>query len=133
MSETLYAYDGLDELEKKLANEIEVRFPNEFKRIVYDIATELQEQVIERTPVKTSNLQNNWKIGDIVINSKESYIEVYNNVEYVLPVEEGHRIKNSDKVVAGYHMMQISLAVIEARLPDYLRDWMSDLLERLDF
>lgn len=130
MSGCVYLFEGLDEWEKELTEAIRTDFPDEFKQLVIDIASELQEQVFERTPVRTSNLQENWKIGDIMQKGKEYYIEVYNNVEYAEPVEYGHRKRNSQEIVEGSHMMEISLAVVEARLPGYLQDWLSDFLDK---
>lgn len=59
-------FEGLDEWEKELMDVIQTDFPKEFERLVIDVASELHEQVTGRTPVDTSNLQTNWKIGKIV-------------------------------------------------------------------
>lgn len=129
MSGCIYLYEGLDEWEKELMSAIQTDFPAEFRQLVIDIASELQDQAFDRTPVRTSKLQENWKIGDIKKKGKEYYIVVYNNVEYVEYVEYGRRKKNSQEMVEGSHMMEISLAVVEARLPGYLQDWLSVFLD----
>lgn len=125
----VYAFDGLDKLEKQLATMIQQDFPVEFERLVIELASELHDQVLERTPVRTSNLQGNWKIGDIVKKGSEYYIEVYNNVEYAEFVEYDHRKQGSNDIVEGKHMMEISLAVIEARLPIHMQNWLSLFLD----
>lgn len=126
-----FTFEGLDEFEAALTKHIEVTYPEKFKEMVITIALELQSTVAERTPVRTTNLQTNWKVGDIIKKGDEYYIEVYNNEEYAEPVEFGHRTTNGG-FVAGAHMMEISLAVINARLPHFLRDWLSVTLDELE-
>lgn len=139
MAGTELRLDGLDEAEKRLASVISSEYPKEFERIVTDLAFELQGRVKKRTPVKTSYLRNNWRVGDIVRRGDEYYIEVYNNTEYAEPVEYGHiqkagryvpalgkRLKAS--FVPGKHMMEISLAELNAVLPGYLQEWLNNFL-----
>ncbi|MCR0205654.1 HK97 gp10 family phage protein [[Clostridium] innocuum] len=129
MSGCVYMFEGLDEWEKELMDVIQTDFPKEFERLVIDVASELHEQVTARTPVDTSNLQTNWKIGKIIKKGRDYYIQVYNNTDYAEHVEYGHRKKHSEEMVPGAHMMEISLAVLEARLPLYLQDWLSVFLD----
>lgn len=129
MSGCVYMFDGLDEWEKELMDVVQTDFPREFERLVIDLASELHEQVTGRTPVDTSNLQTTWKIGKIVKKGRDYYIQVYNNTDYAEHVEHGHRKRNSEEMVPGAHMMEISLAVLDARLPLYLQDWLSVFLD----
>ena len=71
----------------------EEQYPEEFKAMVIQVAMELQGKVKEKTPKKTSWLQNNWKVGEVRKRGDEYVIEVYNNVEYAEAVEWGHRQK----------------------------------------
>ena len=123
--------DGLDEFEKALTKVIEHDYPEEFEKIVIQIAIDLQSAVQDATPVDTSHLQQNWFVGDLVKRGNNYCIEVYNNVEYAEPVEYGHRTKNGG-FVEGAHMMEISVELLKLKLPDYLRDWLSDTLSRLE-
>lgn len=143
MGGTEYYFDGLDEMEQNLAKAIETDFPAEFKQLVIEIGQELQGLVKENTPVDTSLLQNTWKLGKIKKRGTEYVIEVYNNTEYVEPVEYGHRTRRRKKplkngrykkrrMVKGAHMMEISLAAISVRLPNHLRNWLSDFLNSHD-
>ena len=129
MSETDYRFDGLDEWEKRLSEIIESRYPEEFRRMVIDLAGQLEGRVKGRTPVDTSRLKNAWRIGDIRKRGSEYYIEVYNNVEYAEPVEHGHRKRGGSGFVPGAHMMELSLQEVQKRLPGYLREWMADFLD----
>lgn len=58
MSSTEYRFDGLDALERRLAQLIEQQYPAEFRELVIQIARELQTKVKEKTPVKTGRLQD---------------------------------------------------------------------------
>ena len=96
--------------------------------MVLKVANRLWEKVKERTPKDTGHLRRNWEIGEIVRRGNEYYIEVYNNVEYVEPVEYGHRTRGGKGFVKGAHMMELSLKEVQKHLPDYLREWMNDFL-----
>ena len=61
--------------------------------MVIDLAVQLQGKVKDNTPVKTGHLRNEWHVGSIEKRGNEYYIEVYNNVEYVEPVEYGHQTR----------------------------------------
>lgn len=128
MSDTEYRFDGLDEWEQRLTQAIESQYPEAFRKMVTDVAKELQGEVKEHTPVKTGRLRNEWHVGGIEKRGNEYYIEVFNNVEYVEPVEYGHRTRGGGGPVKGAHMMAISLDEIQKRLPGYLRTWMNDFL-----
>ncbi len=131
MSNTEYKFDGLDEWEQKLSQVIESQYPTEFREMVIDLAGQLEGRVKDKTPKDTGHLRREWHIGAIKKRGNEYYIEVYNNVEYVEPVEYGHRIVRNGRTVGnvkGVHMMELSLQELQKYLPDYLREWMSDFL-----
>ena len=128
MSSTEYRFDGLDALERRLAQLIEQQYPAEFRELVIQIARELQTKVKEKTPVKTGRLQESWIVGDIVKRSDCYYIEVYTNVEYAAMVEYGHRKQGGRGFVPGRHMMELSLIEVQARLTPFLRQWLHDFI-----
>lgn len=143
MNKTVYAFDGLDEMEKALVQAIEVDFPAEFERLVLQIAWELQGKVKDLTPAKTGHLRREWHVGEIIKKGNEYYIEVYNNVEYAEAVEHGHRQEAGRFVpaigkrlkagfVPGKHMMEISLAEVETVLPAFLRERLDNFLKAHD-
>lgn len=123
--------EGLDEFEKALTKEIEINYPREFEKMVIQIAIDLQTAVQDATPVRTSHLQENWFVGNLVKRGNTYYIEVYNNVEYAEPVEYGHRTKNGG-FVEGAHMMEISIELLKIKLPQHLRNWLSNMLNKLE-
>lgn len=139
MAGTEYRLDGLDEIEKHLSAAIAHQYPEAFRQMVIDIAIQLEGRVKERTPVKTARLRNAWRVGEIRRSGDEYIIEVSNNLEYAEAVEYGHRQEPGRyvpaigkrlkrKFVPGAHMMELSLMDVEAKLPGYLREWLSDFL-----
>lgn len=129
---TEYRIDGLDRLEQQLSRMISQEYPQEFRKLVVQIAYELQGRVRERTPHKTGRLQDSWKVGKIQKRGDEYYIEVYTNVEYAEPVEYGHRTRGGKGFVPGKHMMELSLDEVSRRLPGFLREWLNDFISTHD-
>ncbi len=135
MSGTDYSFGDLDEWEQALTKAIETDYPEEFKKMVIQIAYELQGRVKEKTnelAKKTGGLMNSWTVGDIVKNGDEYYVEVYTDVEYAEAVEYGHRKRGGKGFVKGKHMMELSLADANDALPDFLRAWLNDFLNTHD-
>lgn len=131
MSQTDIVIEGLDEFEKKLVQIISHDYPREFEQMVIQVANDLQTATADITPVDTSHLQENWFVGELVKRGNDYYIEVYNNVEYAEPVEYGHRTKKGG-FVEGAHMMELSVELLKIQLPSYLRDWLSDFINKHD-
>lgn len=131
MSSSDIIVTGLDEAEMSLAKFIDQTYPSEFRKMVVSVAEDLKSAVQDKTPVDTQYLQDHWFVGEIKKIGHEYLIEVYNNEEYVEPVEYGHRTKNGGQV-AGAHMMEVSIETLKVLLPQYLKDWLSTLLERLE-
>lgn len=131
MSQTDIVIEGLDEFEKKLVQIISHDYPHEFEQMVIQVANDLKDATADITPVDTSYLQENWFVGELVKRGNDYYIEVYNNVEYAEPVEYGHRTKKGG-FVEGAHMMELSVELLKVQLPSYLRDWLSDFINKHD-
>ncbi|MFV0342757.1 MAG: HK97 gp10 family phage protein [Anaerocolumna sp.] len=131
MSKTDYDFSGLDEIEKALTQIIEHDYPEEFEKMVIDLAFQLSGEVKLNTPVgETGYLRDNWHVGKITKINGEYYIEVYNNTEYAEHVEYGHRNRGGKGFVKGKHMMEISIAKVNSHLPNYLRGWLTDFLNK---
>lgn len=127
MSNTDYSFQGLDKWEQRLSEAINKAYPEEFCRMVVDVAVQLEGKVKERTPVDTGRLRNQWRVGKVKKQGDEYYIEVFNNVNYAEPVEYGHRTKGGN-FKEGAHMMELSLAEVSEQLPGYLRQWLDEFL-----
>lgn len=131
MSSTDYGFDGLDEY-AEIFERAAREWPTEFERLVLDIAHELQGRLSsDLTPKDTGHLRGSWTVGDIVRKGGEYVVEVYTDVEYADPVNYGHRTTGGG-YIPGAHMMEISLAQVEERLPSYLRAWLQDFMAAHD-
>lgn len=127
-----FSFDGFDGFDKALLDMVNVEYPNALRQEIVKLAGELHAAVTERTPAilprkSSGHLKNHWKISLPKRVGNEYIIEVSNNVNYAGHVEHGHRTKNG-KFVEGAHMMQISLAELEERLPDELKQWLDDFI-----
>ncbi len=127
MSRTEYSFDGLDRMERELGRMIEQKFPEEFKRMVLQVAQEVLIETKEKTPQDTSRLLDGWKLGRIKKIGNEYVIEIYNNVEYAEFVEEGHRLRNG-AFKDGVHMLELSLEEVNDRLPAHLQRWINNFI-----
>lgn len=132
MSGAYYEFDGLDAMEKQLSQMIAQEYPQEFRKLVLQLASELQGKTKEKTPRKSGILQDSWTVGKIEKRGNEYYIEVYSNTEYAEPVEYGHRTRGGKGFVKGKHMMELSITELNDRLPSFLQDWLSDFISTHD-
>lgn len=102
----------------------------EAKKLCEDIAKDLSKRlyrrVVKRTPVgvypegsgkRGGTLRNGWRSGTIKHEGHEYTIEIFNNVEYVIYVEYGHRTANHKGWVRGRFMLTISEKEIENIAP----------------
>ena len=99
--------DGLMELKRKL----EIIRDTKVDEIVQGATDEIVQKILAltvmNTPVDTGFLKNGW---DIVT---EGYgvrykVTIYNNVEYAIYVEYGHRTANGTEWVKGQFMFTIA-------------------------
>lgn len=78
--------NGFKELDDFLS-EIAEKLPEKRDKFLMQEAEVLLDAVRKETPTKTGRLKAGWKRTK----PQEGSIEVYNNTEYVLDVEYGHR------------------------------------------
>ncbi len=127
-----YDVGGLDELEKTLLEMIEVKYPEELKKLLVQIAYEVQGETKENQDKKvrriTSRLINGWRVGKVKKKGGEYYIEIYNNIKYAEHVEYGHRTRGGG-YYEGAHMLEIALTKLENRLTPYLKGWLDNFIK----
>lgn len=136
-----FELSGLDEFEKTLIDMIEVKYPEEVKKILYELAEELKEEAKRRTPIgtkkksKTKRLANKWKVGKVRKANGEFYIEVKNTAPHAHLIEDGHMIVGKDGSTHGWwegkHMLLVSVKKLEERLEPRLQAWLNKMLEEL--
>ncbi len=127
MSQTDYNFDGLSKIEKQLGEMIEQKYPKEFRRLVLEIAYEIQKKAMEKTPKDTWRLHDGWEVGKIKKLGSEYVVEIVNNIDYAEFVEEGHRLRDGS-FKKGEHMLELSMAEINEKLPIHLKSWIDDFI-----
>lgn len=96
---------NFDIFEKKL-QEIKTTAPNKLSAFMKLQGEDLKRNIKEFTPKDTGTLRNGWHRRTI---GKLTQI-IYNDVEYALHVNYGHRVgKNNFKVKRGAYMLQKGL------------------------
>lgn len=142
---------GFDEFEKTLVNMIEIKYPEEVKQILFELAEELKNDAVRRTPegkkeyyysggkkvkiTKSKRMKNRWKVGKVKNIKGEFFIEVKNTAPHAHLIEDGHRIvtKSGKDVgfVQGQKVLLISVKKLEQRLEPRLQAWLNRMLEEL--
>jgi len=78
------------------------------------------------------HLRRTWQVGVIERRGDAYIIEIFNNTDYAVYVEYGHRTgRDLTKWVNGKFMMTISMQEMERELPIYLERRQMKLLEQI--
>ena len=93
--------DGLDELVKAL-EKAQAKVPNAKMQFLAKEAGVLRGRAMKKTPVDTGLLRGSWKQTPVKANS----VTIYNNVNYGIFVEHGHRTRGGGGFVPGQHMLK---------------------------
>lgn len=82
------------------------------KEISQELGVNLLRRTVLKTPVDTGNLRRNWKqSGHDIKNGYESI--VFNQTEYAVYVEFGHRTRNKTGWVDGRYMLSNSVEEVD--------------------
>ena len=95
MSGYSFEISGIDEL----INQIErtrINFPRDLQKLIEKHGGKLLRDTKMKTPVDTGQLRRSWELE-----KDDLYVKVFNNTEYGLHVEYGHRIVGRDGKVKG--------------------------------
>ncbi len=141
MARVDYKLTGFDEFEKTLFNMVEVKYPREVQKILFELAEDLQTMTIEKTPegtekkAKSRRLKNKWKVGKVKQKNGEFFIELKNNAPHAHLIESGHEIVGKDGSSHGFwegkQMLLISVKQLEERLEPRLKAWLDRMLGEL--
>ena len=98
---------GLDKLIAKL-NDIDNNFDSDLQKIVEKHGGKLLRNVKQRTPVDTGQLRRSWELekGNL-------YIRIFNNTEYGIFIEYGHRTRGGKSYIEGVYMLKTSFEKTE--------------------
>lgn len=79
-----------------MLDDMESDFAKELQKLIEKYGGKLLRNVKQRTPVDTGQLRRSWELE-----KDDLYVKVFNNTEYGLHVEYGHRIVGKDGKVKG--------------------------------
>ena len=139
MGKTITLSD-LGDLEKKMLATAKEKFPKEFDKFLVQVVSEIEAKAVERTPVKTGLLEEQWTIGKVKGSGDNHWVELYNPVEYAEHVEYGHRKRGradtaaedltEADIVPGVFMLRIALEETKIGLPRAIKNWLEDLVSK---
>lgn len=113
-----FEFDEVKQLAKKM-KELTIASGKIHKKVAERVAQLAIRKVKMLTPVDTGDLRNNWKYH--ILKQGDTYkIVIYNNVEYALFVEKGHRIVIAGRTVGfvdGQFMLELTEQEMERLAP----------------
>lgn len=112
---------------------IEKSAPDFTRAMAGELAARLLTLVRKRTPVDTGALRQGWKVSRVTYGAYTATIRAYNDLEYALYVEAGHRTRDHEGYVPGVHMLAISTADLQMLAPKLIEErvyaWLSENLK----
>ncbi|GKU79861.1 phage protein [Paenibacillus sp. L3-i20] len=113
-----------------MENGIIEKFMHDF---ILEVAFRAERKIKPRTPLgETGELRRSWMVGKVERHGNDFVVEIYNNTEYAIFVEYGHRTgKDLTGWVDGRFMMTISMKEIERELQTYYDKHVTRLLDDL--
>ena len=102
MSGYNFEIKGIDNFLKNIDN-IQNNFYEDLENLIKKYGVYLFTNTKKRTPVDTGQLRRSWQLkykkGDL-------YIRLYNNTEYGIYVEYGHRTRGGKSYIEGAYMLK---------------------------
>ena len=102
MSGYNFEIKGIDSFIKNIDN-IQNNFYEDLENLIKKHGVYLFTNTKKRTPVDTGQLRRSWQLkykkGDL-------YIRLYNNTEYGIYVEYGHRTRGGKSYIEGAYMLK---------------------------
>lgn len=111
-----------------MLDDMESDFAKELQKLIEKYGGKLLRNVKQRTPVDTGQLRRSWELE-----KDDLYVKVFNNTEYGLHVEYGHRIVGRDGkvkgVAEGVYMLKTSFEKTEEK---FMKD-LENVLKKYGF
>ncbi|WPC40625.1 HK97 gp10 family phage protein [Clostridium sp. JS66] len=146
-----FEIDELYQFENALMNFTNVEFPKELEKEILELSNSFLQSLKNKSSsvnyehsTSEESLANNWKVGNLVRDDNEYYIEVFNNSPYAEDIEYGYRsklekIKNGEKYksnnkmvfIPGRHMLKVSTEQLSKELPEHLSEWLDETIKEL--
>ena len=116
MSGYNFEIKGIDSFIKNIDN-IQNNFYEDLENLIKKHGVYLFTNTKKRTPVDTGQLRRSWQLkykkGDL-------YIRLYNNTEYGLYVEYGHRTRGGKSYIEGAYMLKKTFEKTEEKFTNDL-------------
>ena len=116
MSGYNFEIKGIDNFLKDI-NNIQNNFNEDLENLIKKYGVYLFTNTKKRTPVDTGQLRRSWQLkykkGDL-------YIRLYNNTEYGLYVEYGHRTRGGKSYIEGAYMLKKTFEKTEEKFTNDL-------------
>ena len=116
MSGYNFEIKGIDNFIKNIDN-IQNNFNEDLENLIKKYGVYLFTNTKKRTPVDTGQLRRSWQLkykkGDL-------YIRLYNNTEYGLYVEYGHRTRGGKSYIEGAYMLKKTFEKTEEKFTNDL-------------
>ena len=116
MSGYNFEIKGIDSFIKNIDN-IQNNFYEDLENLIKKYGVYLFTNTKKRTPVDTGQLRRSWQLkykkGDL-------YIRLYNNTEYGIYVEYGHRTRGGKSYVEGVYMLKKTFEKTEEKFTNDL-------------
>ena len=100
MSGESFEVKGLDDFIKNITDAYQ-EFPRELQKLMNKYGAKIVNGAKRNTPVDTGQLRNNW-----TLEKEQFYIRIFNNTEYGIHVEYGHRTRGGKSYIEGVYMLK---------------------------
>ena len=100
MSGNNFELNGLDSFIKNISG-VYREFPKELQKLMDKYGAKILKGAKLKTPVDTGQLRNSW-----TLEKDRFYIRVFNNTEYAIHVEYGHRTRSGKSYIEGAYMLK---------------------------
>ena len=125
MSGYNFEIKGIDNFIKNIDN-IQNNFYEDLENLIKKYGVLLFKNTKMKTPVDTGQLRRSWQLkykkGDL-------YIRLYNNTEYGLYVEYGHRTRGGKSYIEGAYMLKKTFEKTEEK---FMKD-LENVLKKYGF
>ena len=116
MSGYNFEIKGIDSFIKNIDN-IQNNFYEDLENLIKKYGVYLFTNTKKRTPVDTGQLRRSWQLK---YKKGNLYIRLYNNTEYGLYVEYGHRTRGGKSYIEGAYMLKKTFEKTEEKFTNDL-------------
>lgn len=103
----------------------------EIEKAFRDVTAKTLKIVKKRTPVDKGILRRNWGASGFQMTRGNMMVEIFNNTEYAIYVEMGHRTRGGKRWVEGQFMLEESISDINNIMEEVMSIAFENALEKL--